>query len=299
MNLPPAFVQRIEKTFSERGQLFLKALPNLLEQAAQRWQLDGLRVAEPLSYHVITYARRGEAEVVLKLGVPDRELRSEIRSLRQFAGRGAVRLLESDSGRGMLLLERLRPGGQLAGLADERRATRIAAEIMHTVRRPVPAKGGLVQLSDWLQGLERGRGRLEATDPLDRGLIAHAQSLARDLMAENQLPALIHGDLHHFNILESERGWLAIDPKGVIGPAAYEVGPFLLNPWVVTGIPRDAAERMAVRLTMLAEVLEVERERVRQWGLVHAVLSAVWSLQDDENWKPAMECARILAGPAI
>lgn len=139
MRLPASFTRTIRNTFGERGRLFLKALPGLIEEAEERWQLSDIRPVPNLSYNVVAFARRADADVVLKLGVPDTELTSEIRSLRHFAGRGVARLLESDSGRGMLLLERLRPGAQLSTIADDAEATRIAAEVMLAIRRPPPA----------------------------------------------------------------------------------------------------------------------------------------------------------------
>jgi streptomycin 6-kinase len=296
LNLPASFIRTIGNTFGDRGRLFLKALPGLIDEAAQRWQLTDIHAVPNLSYNFVAFARRLDAEVVLKLGVPDPELTSEIRSLRHFAGRGAARLLESDSGRGMLLLERLRPGAHLASIADDAEATRIAAEVILAIRRPAPAEPGFIQLSSWLLGFSRMQDRSpRGTGPLDRRLFDQAAGTARELLAEDHMPMLIHGDLHHFNILKSHRGWLAIDPKGVIGPAAYEVGPFLFNTWVVTGVPADAPRLMAQRLAILSEVLGPERKRLRNWGLVHAVLSAIWSVEAKEDWRPAMDCARILA----
>jgi len=296
MHLPASFIQTIENTFGQRGRLFLRALPTLLEEAAERWQLSEIRPAQQLSYNFIAFARRREAEVVLKLGVPDRELTSEVLSLGYFAGRGAVRLLDSDSEHGMLLLERLRPGAQLASLADDTRATHIAAGIMLALRRPAPPETGLIRLADWFRGLGKFRGQWGGgTGALDAHLFEQAQTASRDFFAEDHVPTLIHGDLHHFNILSSERGWLAIDPKGVIGPAACEVGPFLMNPWAVVGVPPEAPKLMRDRVATLSEALSLEKERIRKWGLAHAVLSAVWSLEVNEDWRPAMECARILA----
>jgi streptomycin 6-kinase len=296
VNLPASFIRTIGNTFEDRGRLFLKALPGLIEEAAQRWQLTDIQALPNLSYNFVAFARRPDAEVVLKLGVPDPELTSEIRSLRHFAGRGAARLLESDSGRGMLLLERLHPGRQLSSVADDAEATRIAAEVMLAIRRPAPAESGFIKLSSWLMGFNRMQDRsARGTRPLDRRLFDRAAAAARELLAEDHLPMLIHGDLHHFNILDSDRGWLAIDPKGVVGPAAYEAGPFLFNTWVVTGVPADAPRLSAQRLAILSELLGLQRERLRDWGLVHAVLSAIWSVEAKEDWRPAMECARILA----
>ena len=104
----------------------------------------------------------------------------------------------------------------------------------------------LIQLHDWFKGFKRLRARYQGgTGPLDPGLVQRAEAASQEFFAEAYVPTLIHGDLHHFNILSSERSWLAIDPKGVIGPAAYEVGPLLTNPWVVRGLPPEAAQLTA------------------------------------------------------
>lgn len=294
MKLPSTFIETIQGAYGERGCLYLNALPTLVDEAVQRWQLRELQPAGELSYSFIAYARRDDVQVVLKIAVPDRELTSQVRSLRLFSGRGTVRLLESDSGRGMLLLERLLPGETLASLSDDAQATRVAAQVMLALRREVPPEQGLLQLADWFGGLARLRRNLGGTGPLDPALYARAEACAVDLLAENLQPALIHGDLHHFNILTSQRGWLAIDPKGIVGPAACEVGPFLFNPWVVRGIPHDAVALLRRRIEILSDALAIEKQRIVKWGLAHALLSAVWSIEDKQDWRVTMECARLL-----
>jgi streptomycin 6-kinase len=82
----------------------------------------------------------------------------------------------------------------------------------------------------------------------------------------------------------------------VVGPAAYEVGPLLLNPRGVVGTGAEAAETMLRRIAILAEVLGIERGRICRYGIAHGVLSAVWSVEEGQDWKPAMECAKVLAG---
>src|SRR6266567_6137524 len=45
--------------------------------------------------------------------------------------------------------------------------------------------------------------------------------------ASSAEPVLVHGDLHHDNVLSSARaGWLAIDPKGVAAEPAYETSRY-------------------------------------------------------------------------
>lgn len=296
MNLPASLIQTIQGTFGERGRLFLDCLPEQLAEAARRWQLTNIELVPNLSYNFVAFARRLDADVVLKVGVPDPELTSEMTALRLFNGRGCVRLLEADAARGMCLLERLNPGEMLVTLMDDEQATHIAADVMLALWRPAPAESAFIQLSHWLKGLEKLRLRFDGlTGPLPPHLVERAETAMREFGAETYAPTLIHGDLHHFNILSSNRGWLAIDPRGVIGPAAYEVGPLLINPWTVSGTRPETSRLTETRIVILSERLGFERQRIREWGIVHAVLSAWWSLEENSNWQHAMDCAALIA----
>lgn len=133
------------------------------------------------------------------------------------------------------------------------------------------------------------------TGPLINKLVERVEKSVKDLLAGDHKPVLMHGDFHHFNILSSERGWLVIDPKGVIGPAGYEAGPLLMNPWedlLNGGNYRLTTER---RIDILHERLGFERERIREWGLAHAVLSAWWGLEDKTGWEYSMRFAEMIA----
>ncbi|NJM40220.1 MAG: phosphotransferase, partial [Anaerolineae bacterium] len=112
-----------------------------------------------------------------------------------------------------------------------------------------------------------------STGPFSAKLVAQAESLRAQLLISQPQSTLLHADLHHFNILQTERGWLAIDPKGVVGEPAYEIASFLYNPHD-TVITKD---RVARRIAIFSEVLSLERERILGWGIVQCVLSAWWS----------------------
>ena len=250
-----------------------------------------------LSYNFVANATQRGEPVILKIGVPNNELKSEIAALRYYNGRGACRLLDADAEKGMLLLEHLQPGHMLSTLVDDERATRIAAEGMLNLWRPIPEnRGDFIRLKDWFDGFKRLRKRYNGkTGNLPQRLVETAEALSRELLAENKDEVLLHGDFHHYNLLESARGWLAIDPKGVIGPRGYEVGPLLINPvpdFLNGDNPRAQTEN---RITILSEMLSMERERIWGWGLCHAVLSAWWSIDDnDPGWgEYGIRCAEL------
>ncbi|MCX6039505.1 MAG: phosphotransferase [Chloroflexi bacterium] len=281
-NLPPAFVNNVTAAFGDPGLRYLAALPDLLAEAAHRWDLTP---GKPflLSYNYVCPVTRADGTpAVLKIGVPNRELNSEIKTLRVYAGQGACRLLEADADQGLLLLEHLQPGTMLATLKDDDRATEIAAEVMQAIQRPVPKGDGFLSLREWFDELKGLRPRFGGgTGPFPEKTVEIVEGLVRELFAEDRPQVLLHGDFHHFTILLSERGWLVIDPKGVAGPAEYEIGPLLLNPWGEMPDETEAIQRTQRRIAILAERLGFDRQRLWAWAICHSLLSTWWDMAED------------------
>lgn len=301
MKLPPSFTTTIRNTFGEDGKRWLADLPALIDEAAQRWGLTDITPVGNLSYNFVAYAKRPVSplrfaqDVVLKIGVPNRELSSEIAALRLYNGEGACRLYKSDPEAGMLLLERLLPGAMLCDYADDETQTAIAAEVMKRIWRPAPGGEPLITLKGWFDELASLRPRFGGgTGPFPRQLVETAEGLIHELFAEPFTPVVLHGDCHHFNILNSERGWLAIDPKGVVGAAEYDPAPLLLNPWdKFTQFP-DAVRISERRIANLAERLDFDRQRIRAWAIAHSVLSAWWDLEENgAGGEYSIACAEI------
>jgi streptomycin 6-kinase len=282
MDLPPDFVRNIRLAFPADAEIWLAALPDLLVQAARRWDLQ-LGASFLLSYNYVCAAARGDGtQAVLKIGVPNRELTSEIHTLRLYNGQGACRLLEADAEAGMLLLERLRPGSMLVTLQDDDRATAIAADVMKKIHRPVPPQEEFLSLGGWFAELKKLRPHfVGGTGPFPEKTFATVEGLLRELFAEHHPQVLLHGDFHHFNILSSERGWLVIDPKGVSGAAEYDAGPLLTNPFNIVLSESEALHRTERRMAILCERLGFDRQRLRAWALCHCVLSSFWDMQED------------------
>jgi streptomycin 6-kinase len=280
--------------FGDAALRWFDALPALLEDCERRWDL---RLDEPfaLSYSYVAAATRGDGtQVVVKAGVPNEELRWQIDALRAFAGDAAVRLLNADPDAGVVLLERISPGTILKDLEDDDEATVIAARIMVALRREPPDGHNCPTLGDWWKKAARDLQRRYGggTGPLPAGLVARAEATFAHGAASDAI--LLHGDVHHENILlDSARGWLAIDPQGVIGEPAYETGTFVRNQLVHRA---DAARVLARRVDLLAENLSMDRGRIIEWALAHCVMSACWSLESQhEHWRDAIAVAEMLA----
>ncbi|HEY5730365.1 MAG TPA: hypothetical protein VIS72_09965, partial [Anaerolineales bacterium] len=74
----------------------------------------------------------------------------------------------------------------------------------------------------------------------------------------------------------------------------YEVGPFMLNPW---GKFSDGISRRLIlrRVEIMREHLGFERERILEWCLAHAILSAWWGIEDNTGWEYATNFAQTIS----
>ncbi|HVF22984.1 MAG TPA: aminoglycoside phosphotransferase family protein [Pyrinomonadaceae bacterium] len=244
---------------------------------------------------VFGFGVRDGQRVVLKL---TKNAEDELHSgavLRAFGDDGAVRVYESEIG--AVLLERLDPGEELVNLvrrgADDEATTILAQVIAKLANHTAPAV--CPPIADWGRGFER---YLQSGDQqIPREVVREAQLLFHDLTASQRTTMLLHGDLHHYNVLfDRERGWTAIDPKGVVGELEYEVGALLRNPFE---IPELFANRATVerRLKILTTLLPLDHARALKWSFAQAVLSAIWGVEDGyavEPTNPVLQLARTL-----
>ena len=284
--LPADFVQRIHDIYGEAGRAWLAGLPQRLAACAARWQLT-VHPPFPLSYNYVAPATRADGTAcVLKLRAPEAAAWTELAALRHYAGHGCAGVREADDALGAMLIEALRPGTRLTTLPDDE-ATAVAADVMGQLWRPAPAQHAFPTVEDWMGGFGRLRARYGGTGPFPAELVERAEGLWAELHADAQPAVVLHGDLHHENILAAERApWLAIDPQGVVGDPAFEAGALLRNPLEGVRTWPDLAARTARRLDILAERTGLDRRRPAGWALVGGVLSAWCTVEDPGQFHP-------------
>ena len=302
MRFPPSIPETLARaTVEMRGEAgveWLNRLPDLIAEIERRWSLSAGRSFPGVWANWVAPAVLTDGTpAILKLSFPDdKEFKTEAAALKLFDGRGICRLLGLDAQRGAMLLERLTPGAPLTTVEDDEEAMAIAARVMKKLWRPAPREHAFPLVSDWARGFERLRRSFDGgTGPMPADLVARAESLFAELLASQGEPLLLHGDLHQENILKTDREpWLAIDPKGVVGEAAYDTAALLHNPVEALDVP-EPCRLLERRLDVLSGELGLDRGRIRRWGVAQSVLSAYWSLEDSGRaWGEALTFARLL-----
>lgn len=249
-----------------------------LQSYIRRWALNVDSVFETPSSS-IAFAHRDGRAVVLKVAKPGSDEAHAYAVLRRFAGRGAVALLEHQDT--AVLMERAMPGTALtelvlAGRDDE--ATEIVCDVAAVLHNADPADAEFIPVDDFVDALTRHRSA--AGSPVPPAWLDRAQKLFVALLHTQGQRRLLHGDLHHDNVVyDHARGWLAIDPKGYVGEAAYEFGALLRNP---TDDPTRFAARRIIerRIAIISERTHIDAQRLTAWAFAQAVLSAVWDIED-------------------
>ncbi len=253
------------------------------------WRLepDGEAFITPFGSHLAP-VRRGGTPAMLKIaGGP--EERDGGALMAWWAGDGAARVLARAGD--ALLLERAMGSASLAAMAtagEDEAATLIlsaAAGRLHAPRAQ-PKPPTLKPLPVWFRALE-------PTANAHGGVFSRSAAAAAALLSDPRDIAVLHGDLHHDNVLDfGPRGWLAIDPKGLLGERGFDFANLFCNPWPAAAEPG----RLQQRLRLVAAASGLEPARLTQWLIAYAGLSAAWTLQSGgDPWRALLIARQALA----
>jgi streptomycin 6-kinase len=267
-------------------------LPGVFAPWLARWRLtpDGAAFVTRFGSHLMPVRHCGEA-AMLKIAAHEEERRGGA-LMAWWNGKGAARVLarEGDA----LLLARAEGHASLAAMArsgEDDAATAILCAVaakLHAPRGKSPPPT-LVPIETWFRALwpaESAHG----------GVFASAARAARELLAAPRDPVVLHGDLHHDNVLDGgARGWLAIDPKGVFGERGFDYANLFRTPDAAIAL---APGRMSRQADIAAAAADLDRRRLLTWIHAYAGLGAAWSLGGGDDPKPGLQIAELAAALA-
>lgn len=256
---------------------------NQLQAKALEWHVTLEETRETFT-SLLGFGARDNTRVVLKMTKQAGDESHSGEVLQAYAGEGAVRVYESEIG--AVLLECLDPGEQLVNVVkrgEDDEATNILAEVI-TKLADHEAPGGCPTVADWGRSFDR---YLQTGDEqIPREVVEEAREMYQQLVSTQHKTMLLHGDLQHYNVLfDKERGWVAIDPKGVVGELEYELTALLRNP---IELPEVFANPVTIkrRLEILTTSLQLDYTRALQWSYSQSILSAIWGIEDYHHLTP-------------
>ncbi|WP_309059011.1 APH(6)-I family aminoglycoside O-phosphotransferase [Streptomyces sp.] len=298
VEIPESLASSYARAFGEEGQAWIAALPALVADLLDRWELtaDGAPASGEASL-VLPVLRADGTRAVLKLQTPREETSAAITGLRTWNGHGIVRLLDHDPQSSTMLLERLDASRTLASVEDDDAAMGVLAGLLARLVS-VPAPQGLRGLGEiagaMLEEVPRAVAALAA--PADRRLLNDWASAVAELVGEPG-DRMLHWDLHYGNVLAAEREpWLAIDPEPLAGDPGFDLWPALDSRWDDIVSQGDVVRVVRRRFDLLTEALGLDRARAAGWTYGRLLQNALWDIEDG---RAALDPAAVTLAEAL
>lgn len=277
-NLNSTFVSNIRDLYGEEGGTWINDLPSRLAQLSKKWKFRFLNVMPDLTYNfvgVVEVIPTGK-RAVINIGPRGKNVAAEVQWLQCF-NKGVPKIYWHDDEHHAYLMEYLEPGNSLKTLVkagQDDAATRVICQMIRDLQshqQNIPNFPHISELSGSLSLLK---------NHLDDKMLSKAESLFRELTTDRVQDVLLHGDLHHDNVLSSDTTWKVIDPHGYVGDPAFEVGAMIFNPRDCFPKEKSISQIIERRLKILAEELPFDAKRIKAWAYCRTVLSLAWTFED-------------------
>ena len=278
LDLSSNFISNIHDIYGPAGKAWLKNLSDSINHLSKLWDFQFLNSMPILSYNyvgLVKMKRTGET-AILKISPPGGNLQPEVKWLK-CVEKGAPEIYQYDEDLNAYLMEHLDPGHSLKGMVSEGNddeATRIICATIRNLHTQHCPKKDFLHLSELSNALDHLDGKFDAN------LLSKARSLFHELTLDRSGDVILHGDLHHDNILACESGWKAIDPHGYVGDPAAEVGAMIRNAVDCFPSHYQVPKIVERRLSILNDELPFGAEKIKSWAFCLTALSGAWSIKD-------------------
>ncbi|MCA2374039.1 aminoglycoside phosphotransferase family protein [Agrobacterium genomosp. 3 str. CIP 111-78] len=247
------------------------------------WNIEAAKQIADTPAGVVYAVTRGDGSPAVAKVLKKKVLEDSLRGadfIAWRAGVGCVELLERSDD--ILLMEHA--GAEtlrdvLFRDGDDDATTQIAADVLLQYHQPSqqPPPSSLLTLPLYFESLFR-KAEQDRTDGVE-SIYVDAATLAQELIDRQRDVKPLHGDLHHENIMRSGRGWIIIDPAGLIGDAALDVANMFSNPLDRFDLTRSEA-RIASMAAIFSRALQRDERVLLQYAFAYGCLSATWHEED-------------------
>lgn len=276
------FKENIIKIYGDKGNQWLDSLPKITAKIAKEHNLSALIPVNNMTFNYVASGYQNDNPIILKISLNSKALAKEASCLKAFAKHAVAEVIADDNN--MIIMQRAVPGSTLKDHFpdnDEEATKILCASVKKLHKASIPKSHNFYHLNELFKALEQ-------TLDIPNEILTKAQHFKDNLLKSTTKEVLLHGDLHHDNILKNGDGWLVIDPKGFIGDPAFEPAAYLCNPIPELLQENQPREIIANRINICSAELGIDSRRISDWLYAKSVLCWAWSLEDNLDssyWK--------------
>ncbi len=250
------------------------------QPAIAKWSLTDIEtIYENQGRAVYSATSEIYGQVILKINIHDNYLYQEYETLKEFQGNYSCKVYDYDEAEHMLLEERILPGTKLREEENIDRRLDGFVSVFKNIHNQTASEhetyvDWLTKVYDYLYNNNIDSSFTEK--------VRKALKIGQEMFEKYPERVLLHGDLHHDNILKDSDGYYKmIDPKGVIGPAIFDIPRFVMNE-LDTDLNKTGAEHIKKVIDKLAELLGYDVSDIRKLFYMEVILGNAWCLEDGE-----------------
>ncbi len=257
----------------------------------EKWKLsEPLKMAETITSSVyrVNY-KNGFAALKILSAVGRRHEATAPSVLTHFNRDGAVGIFNFDDGAHLLEWVNGPHLKSLVEVADDHLASEVICDVLEKIH------GNKVLCPTEIKNLKTHfRALFAMAEQAEDPLFKEGARVAARLLEDEQDIVLLHGDIHHKNILKSQtRGWLAIDPQGVIGERTYDLANAFFNPDDMASFV-ETESRIRTMCAIFSERLRLNPTRILEFAFAYGCLSSAWCIEAGQDPSRRMRIAAIL-----
>lgn len=240
--------------------------------------ITSLKPLKNLTYNYVASGSLSGNDIIIKIYKDAINLQYEAEALKAFSSSGVISklILEEEN---CLILEKIDPGYSLKSYfpACEEESIEIASAVIKRLHSTdILALYNFPNIKDWLLKLDN-----DFTTIIPSIFLQKARAVRDNLISSSGPEILLHGDLHHDNILyDNKNGWVVIDPKRVIGELEYEISAFIRNPIPDLLALTEPNNIIVNRIGVFAKMLGLKAERISHWCFIQSMLCWIWAIED-------------------
>lgn len=289
MNNQKELEKNILNIYGKEGQSWVDHLPSIINEISLHWNLKNIHPVSNMTFHYVAKAILNNQPVVLKIGYDKATIDFEKQALQYFNGIGSVKLIDEYSKYHALLLHQAQPGISLKSLYSSQTEfvmDRYVDVMKKLHSQSLPKQHHYRHIQEWLTAIDKIK-----LSKIPANLLEKAIYLKNKLLNSIEHEIFLHGDLHHDNIIQDKNEWVAIDPKGIVGDAEFEIAAF--DFMYINDLANQVAARniFLERINLLASKSNLNSDRIRDWVFVRLILMAAWLIEDNGDPSSAIKLA--------
>lgn len=277
MELPIECKNRISLLYDNKGEGIILELQKLIDKIIDKYNLTSVSIYKNVTYNIIISAYNNKwKNIIVKIGIKKREIRREINFYNKYKNNSNIcKIHVIDKKNGYIIMENIVPGTKLNSLKTLRERLKVFEEIYNKIDCK---KEFLSNLPRYKSILYKKFNSIKEKE-LERYIII-AKRLYNEIEMLNLPKYILHGDLHHWNIIKSEKKWIFIDPVGFLGEKIFDLPVFLQNEFWKYG---ENEENIKGTIEYTSKQLNIEKNIIYKSLYINLTLTVMWNIEDNDS----------------